>query len=199
MFCLHVHSEFFSIFERQNQFHCSQHIEWFWYSLNWTDFLLKKNLKFWRKKRSRRTLTCWCFRVLCRQKEEETDRKMSKWNIKHYKWPVREDKKTFKEEDAIKMDNQNLQTIFSLQLKNHQLEHLEIPPFPIGNPREQLEKGHNGNQNAMMWLLRLSLEKLSLFILVHRLCNDAETTRRLSAGSPTTSKIHPRVTGVWIL
>ena len=118
------------------------------------------------------------------------------WDIKHYKWPVREDK-IFKEEEATKMDNQNLWIIFSL--KNHQLEHLEIPPFIIGNPGQRSEKGQNGNQNAMMWLLRLSLEKLFLFLLVHCLCNDAETTGRLSAGSPTTSKIHPRVTGVWIL
>ena len=122
---------------------------------------------------------------------------MWKWDIKHYGWSVREDKKTFKEDGATKMDNQNRQIVFSL--KNHQLEHLEILPFPIWNPRQQLEKGHNGNQNAMMWLLRLSLEKLSLFLLVHCLCNDAETTGRLSAGSPTTSKIHPLGTGVWIL
>ena len=76
---------------------------------------------------------------------------MWQWDIKHYEWPVREDKKTFiKEEEATKMDNQNLQTIFSL--KNHQLEHiyLGILPSPIWNPRQELEKGHNGNQNAMI-------------------------------------------------
>ena len=90
----------------------------------------------------------------------------TEWNVEiiyhscltnNYEWPVREDKKTFKEEEATKIDNQNIQIIFSL--KNHQLEHLEILPFPIGNLRQQLEKGHNGNQNAMMWLLRLSFGK----------------------------------------
>ena len=39
------------------------------------------------------------------------------WDIKHYEWPVREGKKTFKEEEAIKIDNQNFQPIFSS--KNH--------------------------------------------------------------------------------
>ena len=48
---------------------------------------------------------------------------------------LKKKKKTFlcKEEEATKMDNQNLQTIFSS--KNHQLEHSAILPFPIWNPK----------------------------------------------------------------
>ena len=58
---------------------------------------------------------------------------MPQGDIKHYEWPVKVKKKTFKEKEATKMDNQNLQTIFSS--KNHQLEHSAILPFPIRNPR----------------------------------------------------------------
>ena len=90
---------------------------------NWRDFLWNKNLKLLRKKRSTRTLTSWHFRVIRRRNEEETDRKnvIMRHQTVQFKWPVREDKKICKEDEATKMDNQNLQIILSL--KNHQLEH----------------------------------------------------------------------------